>query len=102
MNTNLFFSGPWSRYDGGDIRGHTLRDYQVSIAHNQFRPPLTANRTKLIDDAKSSNPQYRGLIHGSTQIIKKEGVRGIYRGLFPVVCAIQNQIYSNSQLKPLL
>jgi solute carrier family 25 citrate transporter 1 len=45
----------------------------------------SAARTKLIDDAKGPNPQYRGLIHGTTQIVKKEGLRGIYRGLFPVV-----------------
>lgn len=45
-------------------------------------------RTKLIDDAKGPNPQYRGLIHGTTQIVKQEGIRGIYRGLFPVVSAI--------------
>jgi len=43
-------------------------------------------RTKLIDDAKRSNPQYRGLIHGTVSIVKQEGIFGIYRGLFPVVC----------------
>lgn len=49
-------------------------------------------RTKLIDDAKRPNPQYRGLIHGTISIVKQEGVSGIYRGLFPVVrslfCAV--------------
>jgi solute carrier family 25 citrate transporter 1 len=43
------------------------------------------SRTKLIDDAKGPNPQYRGLIHGTTRIVQQEGIRGIYRGLFPVV-----------------
>ena len=42
-------------------------------------------RTKLIDDAKRSNPQYRGLAHGTMSIVKQEGIFGIYRGLFPVV-----------------
>lgn len=42
-------------------------------------------RTKLIDDAKRPVPQYRGLVHGTTEIVKTEGLRGIYRGLFPVV-----------------
>lgn len=46
----------------------------------------TTARTKLIDDAKRPVPQYRGLIHGTGQIIKAEGITGIYRGLFPVVC----------------
>lgn len=46
-------------------------------------------RTKLIDDAKRPIPQYRGLIHGTSEIVKAEGLRGIYRGLFPVVCLIQ-------------
>ena len=55
--------------------------------------PLEADnfvrRTKLIDDAKRPVPQYRGLVHGTTEIVKTEGLRGIYRGLFPVVCPIE-------------
>lgn len=43
------------------------------------------SRTKLIDDSHRPNPQYRGLIHGTTSIIRQEGILGIYRGLFPVV-----------------
>ena len=46
-------------------------------------------RTKLIDDAKRPVPQYRGLVHGTTEIVKTEGLRGIYRGLFPVVCLFE-------------
>jgi len=46
---------------------------------------IFVRRTKLIDDAKRPVPQYRGLIHGTTEIVKAEGLRGIYRGLFPVV-----------------
>lgn len=42
-------------------------------------------RTKLIDDAKNTNPKYRGLIHGTVTIVREEGLRGVYRGLFPVV-----------------
>ena len=44
-----------------------------------------SRRTKLIDDAKGPNPRFRGLIHGTATIVKEEGIRGIYRGLFPVV-----------------
>lgn len=47
--------------------------------------PSETIKTKLIDDAKRPNPQYRGLIHGTSQIIKTEGLSGIYRGLFPVM-----------------
>ncbi|EPQ56069.1 hypothetical protein GLOTRDRAFT_40805 [Gloeophyllum trabeum ATCC 11539] len=47
--------------------------------------PSETIKTKLIDDAKRPNPQYRGLIHGTSQIIKAEGLSGIYRGLFPVM-----------------
>ncbi|KDQ52450.1 hypothetical protein JAAARDRAFT_484276 [Jaapia argillacea MUCL 33604] len=47
--------------------------------------PSETIKTKLIDDAKRPNPQYRGLIHGSVQIVKQEGLKGIYRGLFPVM-----------------
>lgn len=49
---------------------------------------IPIHRTKLIDDGKSPNPKYRGLIHGSAAIVREEGLRGIYRGLFPVVSPI--------------
>ncbi|KAH7882710.1 mitochondrial carrier domain-containing protein [Phlebopus sp. FC_14] len=47
--------------------------------------PSETIKTKLIDDAKRPNPQYRGLIHGTVSIVRQEGIFGIYRGLFPVV-----------------
>ncbi|KAF8555185.1 mitochondrial tricarboxylate transporter, partial [Imleria badia] len=47
--------------------------------------PSETIKTKLIDDAKRPNPQYRGLIHGTTSIVRQEGIAGIYRGLFPVM-----------------
>ncbi|KAI0033494.1 mitochondrial tricarboxylate transporter [Vararia minispora EC-137] len=47
--------------------------------------PSETIKTKLIDDAKRPNPQYRGLVHGTVQIVKQEGIFGIYRGLFPVM-----------------
>jgi solute carrier family 25 citrate transporter 1 len=47
--------------------------------------PSETIKTKLIDDAKQPNPQYRGLIHGTVSIVKQEGIFGIYRGLFPVM-----------------
>ncbi|KAJ9124141.1 hypothetical protein QFC22_000937 [Naganishia vaughanmartiniae] len=34
---------------------------------------------------KRPQPRYRGLIHGSSQIIRDEGLGGIYRGLLPVM-----------------
>jgi len=47
--------------------------------------PSETIKTKLVDDSKRANPQYRGLIHGTKEIIKAEGITGIYRGLFPVM-----------------
>ncbi|KAF7789106.1 hypothetical protein EIP86_000041 [Pleurotus ostreatoroseus] len=49
------------------------------------------HRTKLIDDAKSPTPKYRGLVHGTMTIVREEGIRGIYRGLFPVSTARPGQ-----------
>ena len=56
------------------------------------------SRTKLIDDAKSDKPRFRGLVHGTTvarqgqsdsplrpQIVREEGIRGVYQGLTPVI-----------------
>jgi len=47
--------------------------------------PSETIKTKLIDDAKRSQPRYRGLMHGTASIVREEGLRGIYRGLFPVM-----------------
>ncbi|KAJ7659944.1 mitochondrial tricarboxylate transporter [Mycena rosella] len=47
--------------------------------------PSETIKTKLIDDSKRPKPQYRGLLHGTASIVRQEGIRGIYRGLFPVM-----------------
>ncbi|KAF8591715.1 mitochondrial carrier [Ramaria rubella] len=47
--------------------------------------PSETIKTKMVQDARRPDPQYKGLIHGTGQIIKNEGFRGIYRGLFPVI-----------------
>ncbi|KAI0798173.1 mitochondrial tricarboxylate transporter [Abortiporus biennis] len=47
--------------------------------------PSETIKTKLIDDAKSPNPRFKGLIDGTSCIVREEGLRGIYRGLFPVM-----------------
>lgn len=47
--------------------------------------PSETIKTKLIDDSKSPNPRFRGLIHGTGIIVREEGLRGVYRGLFPVM-----------------
>lgn len=49
-------------------------------------PPLAfLRRTKLVEDSRRAVPQYRGLIHGTKEIVKAEGLLGIYRGLSAVV-----------------
>lgn len=47
--------------------------------------PSETIKTKLVDDAHRDQPKYRGLVHGTKEIVKSEGIGGIYRGLFPVV-----------------
>jgi len=47
--------------------------------------PSETIKTKMVQDARRPDPQYKGLIHGTGQIIKTEGFMGIYRGLFPVI-----------------
>lgn len=82
-------SRPGCGHDGGHLCCHAFRDDQVQLLlFSPHTPQLTLQlhrRTKLIDDAKSGSPKYRGLIHGTGCIVREEGIRGIYRGLFPVV-----------------
>ncbi|KAH8922224.1 mitochondrial carrier [Atractiella rhizophila] len=47
--------------------------------------PSETIKTKLIDDAKSPNPRLKGLMHGTRTIVAEEGLRGIYRGVGPVM-----------------
>ncbi|KAF8877567.1 mitochondrial tricarboxylate transporter [Gymnopilus junonius] len=47
--------------------------------------PSETIKTKLIDDSKRPNPQYKGLVHGTISIVRQEGIAGVYRGLFPVM-----------------
>jgi len=47
--------------------------------------PSETIKTKLIDDQKRPQPRYHGLIHGTVNIVRDEGISGIYRGLFPVI-----------------
>ncbi|PWN50203.1 mitochondrial carrier [Violaceomyces palustris] len=48
--------------------------------------PSETIKTKLIDDGKRQVRKYpSGLIPGTAAIVREEGIRGIYRGLFPVM-----------------
>ncbi|TPX67689.1 hypothetical protein SpCBS45565_g03553 [Spizellomyces sp. 'palustris'] len=47
--------------------------------------PTETIKTKLIHDQNQPNPRYRGLIHGTREIIRSEGIGGIYRGMTAVV-----------------
>jgi solute carrier family 25 citrate transporter 1 len=61
----------------------TIKCVLLSPSPDQLK--CTIRRTKLIDDAKRPQPRFRGLVHGTVSIVREEGLRGIYRGLFPVV-----------------
>ena len=43
--------------------------------------PLDLVKTKLAADMSKTTPRYRGLIDCAAQILKREGVRGLYKGL---------------------
>jgi solute carrier family 25 citrate transporter 1 len=43
--------------------------------------PMETVKTKLIDDRKSANPQFKGSMDGVMKIVRKEGFLGIYRGV---------------------
>ncbi|KAH9470727.1 hypothetical protein Pst134EA_004651 [Puccinia striiformis f. sp. tritici] len=47
--------------------------------------PSETIKTKLVNESMKSNPRFTGLIQGTKEIVKTEGLPGIYRGLFPVM-----------------
>ncbi|KAL7410051.1 mitochondrial tricarboxylate transporter [Mrakia frigida] len=47
--------------------------------------PSETIKTKLIEDSRKVKPEFKGLIHGTSAIIRQEGVAGIYRGLSAVM-----------------
>lgn len=49
--------------------------------------PSEAIKTRLIDDARRplAERKYKGLFSGSAQILKSEGIAGVYKGLGPTM-----------------
>jgi len=43
--------------------------------------PMETIKVKFINDQRSANPKFKGFAHGVGQIIKAEGVSGVYKGL---------------------
>ncbi|KAJ1975004.1 hypothetical protein H4R35_003350 [Dimargaris xerosporica] len=74
--------------DQGQVKG--MRSLMAGLAAGMTEAvlvvtPTEAIKTKLIQDQNSVKPQYRGLVHGVTNIVRQHGVAGIYSGLFPVM-----------------
>lgn len=38
-------------------------------------------KVKFINDQRSANPKFRGFMHGVGQIVKQEGLSGVYKGV---------------------
>jgi len=47
--------------------------------------PMETIKVKLIDDLNRPSPQFRGLFHGISTIVKTDGLGGIYKGLTATV-----------------
>lgn len=43
--------------------------------------PMETVKVKFINDQRSANPKFKGFLHGVGQIIKAEGVLGVYKGV---------------------
>lgn len=46
--------------------------------------PFETIKTAMIDDKRSPNPKYQGMIKGPVRLVKDKGLSGIYRGVVPV------------------
>ncbi|XP_076453417.1 tricarboxylate transport protein, mitochondrial-like [Babylonia areolata] len=47
--------------------------------------PMETVKVKFINDQTSAKPHYRGFFHGVSQIVKEQGIRGVYQGLTPTI-----------------
>ncbi|KAI9501638.1 mitochondrial FAD carrier protein flx1 [Coemansia spiralis] len=64
--------------------GHHLIAGAMAGALTQFMAnPLWVVKTRICTTSRGDPASYRGLIDGLTQISKKEGIRGLYKGLAP-------------------
>lgn len=43
--------------------------------------PMETVKVKFIDDQAKPNPQFKGFFHGVRQIVRQQGISGIYQGL---------------------
>ncbi|KAL8569866.1 hypothetical protein ACOMHN_038559 [Nucella lapillus] len=47
--------------------------------------PMETVKVKFINDQTSAKPHYRGFFHGVSQIVKEQGIHGVYQGLTPTI-----------------
>jgi len=47
--------------------------------------PMETIKVKFIHDQTLAQPKYRGFVHGVTEIVKEQGIRGTYQGLVPTI-----------------
>lgn len=68
-----FLSGPAANFIAGSLSGCTtlIIIYPLDIAHTRLAADLGRTETR----------QFRGICHFLTTVHKKEGIRGVYRGL---------------------
>lgn len=47
--------------------------------------PMETVKVKFINDQTSANPKFRGFFHGVREIIRAEGIHGVYQGVVPTI-----------------
>jgi solute carrier family 25 citrate transporter 1 len=47
--------------------------------------PMETIKVKFINDQRSADPKFKGFFHGVRQIVKSEGIGGIYKGVTPTI-----------------
>ncbi|KAL3856326.1 hypothetical protein ACJMK2_011095 [Sinanodonta woodiana] len=47
--------------------------------------PMETLKVKFINDQTSPNPKFKGFFHGVREIVRQQGLKGIYQGLTPTI-----------------
>ena len=60
------------------------------ILTNVFTNPIWVIKTRMLSSGRNTPGAYKSIAHGATEIYKREGLHGFYRGLIPSMIGVSH------------